>query len=317
LDKCSRRKKIDLILKKGIFCFISLFFMLTFGQAQNSLDRFLTPSDSLNLNRKNAVFISEATLGAVALVGLNQLWYADYPRSNFRFINDNADWLQMDKIGHFYSTYHLGRFGSEMLQWSGATKKQQLIYGSSLGLAFLTVVEVFDGFSEEWGASPGDVVANAAGTGLYVSQELLWKEQRITPKFSFHLTDYASKRPDVLGSNLPERIIKDYNGQTYWLSVNLHSFFKQSKIPKWLNLAVGYGADGMLSGNGENTTLAALDSAQRSRQFYLSVDLDLTKIETKSHFLKTFFSVFNSLKIPAPTLEYTPRESFKGHLIYF
>jgi hypothetical protein len=55
----------------------------------------------------------------------------------------------------------------------------------------------------------------------------------------------------------------------------LHSFFKQSKIPKWLNLAVGYGADGMLSGNGENTTLAALDSAQRSRQFYLSVDLGL------------------------------------------
>jgi hypothetical protein len=31
-------------------------------------------------------------------------------------------------------------------------------------------------------------------------------ERAITPKFSFHLTDYASKRPDVLGSNLPERI---------------------------------------------------------------------------------------------------------------
>jgi hypothetical protein len=50
---------------------------------------------------------------------------------------------------------------------------------------------------------------------------------------SLHLTDYASKRPDVLGSNL-ERTIKDYNGQTYWLSVNLHSFFKQSKIPNGL-----------------------------------------------------------------------------------
>jgi hypothetical protein len=67
----------------------------------------------------------------------------------------------------------------------------------------------------------------------------------------------------------------------------LHSFFKQSKIPKWLNLAVGYGADGMLSGNGENTTLAALDSAQRSRQFYLSVDLDLTK-RHKITFFKDF-----------------------------
>jgi hypothetical protein len=32
-----------------------------------------------------------------ALVGLNQLWYADYARSDFHFINDNAEWLQMDK----------------------------------------------------------------------------------------------------------------------------------------------------------------------------------------------------------------------------
>jgi hypothetical protein len=36
-------------------------------------------------------------------------------------------------------------------------------------------------------------------------QELLWKEQRITPKFSFHSTKYAALRPDVLGSSLPEK----------------------------------------------------------------------------------------------------------------
>ena len=291
--------------------------MLSIGYAQNSLDRFLTPSDTLNPKRKKTVFISEAALGGLTLVGLNQLWYADYPRSNFHFINDNSEWLQMDKVGHFYSTYHLGRLGSEMLQWSGATKKQQLVYGASLGLAFLTVVEVFDGFSTEWGASPGDLIANLSGSALYVGQELVWKEQRITPKFSFHSTKYAALRPNVLGSSLSEKIIKDYNGQTYWLSVNLYSFFKDSKIPKWLNIAVGYGANGMVSGNGENTTITSIGSIERTRQFYLSLDVDLTKIETKSHFLKTFFSVFNSLKIPTPTLEYTPRESFKGHLIYF
>ena len=291
--------------------------MSNLSYSQNSVDQFLTPSDSLHANRRKAVFISEAALGAIALVGLNQLWYADYPRSNFHFVNDNKDWLQMDKMGHFYSTYHLGRFGAEMLQWSGATKKQQLVYGSSLGLAFLTVVEIFDGFSTEWGASAGDMIANVAGTGLYVSQELVWNEQRITPKFSFHSTKYAALRPTVLGSNFPERIIKDYNGQTYWLSFNLYSFFKESKIPKWLNLAVGYGADGMITGNNENTTNLMVGNPQRTREFYLSIDVDLTKIETKSHFLKTFFSVFNSIKIPAPTLEYTPRESFRGHLIYF
>jgi hypothetical protein len=87
------------------------------------------------------------------------------------------------------------------------------------------------------GASSGDIIANASGTALFVSQ-LLWKEQRITPKFSFHTT-HAQYRPNVLGSSLAEQMLKDYNGQTYWLSVNLHSFYKGSKIPKWLNLAIG------------------------------------------------------------------------------
>jgi hypothetical protein len=306
-----------LVFNKRFFFFLILLLELNLGYAQNSLDRFLTPSDSLNSKRKNSLFLSEAAVGAITLVGLNQLWYADYPRSKFHFINDNAEWLQMDKVGHFYSTYHLGRFGAEMLQWSGATDNQKLVYGSTLGFAFLTVVEVFDGFSSQWGASPGDLIANASGTALYVSQELLWKEQRITPKFSFHSTKYAALRPEILGSNLPENILKDYNGQTYWLSINLHSFFTQSKIPKWLNLAVGYGADGMLKGNNESTLETDVVSSERKRQFYLSLDVDLTKIETKSPILKTFFSVFNTIKIPAPTLEYTPRETFKGHMIYF
>jgi hypothetical protein len=30
--------------------------------------------------------------------------------------------------GHMFSSYHLGRLGAEMLEWSGATKKEQLIY---------------------------------------------------------------------------------------------------------------------------------------------------------------------------------------------
>ncbi|WP_367757969.1 DUF2279 domain-containing protein [Flavobacterium sp. WC2430] len=287
------------------------------ADAQSKFDRFLKPSDTLNIKRQNTVILSESILASAALVGLNQLWYADYPRSNFHFINDNAEWLQMDKIGHFYSSYQMGRMGSEMLEWSGASKKKQLLYGAGLGFAFLTAVEVLDGYSSEWGASPGDVIANVSGTALYVSQELLWNEQRIIPKFSFHTTQFAQYRPNVLGSNLTEQILKDYNGQTYWLSVNLYSFSKGSKIPKWLNLAIGYGADGMVSGNSENSDKLLLPKTERFRQFYLSFDVDLTKIETKSHFLKTFFSVFNTLKIPAPTIEYSVNEGFRGRILYF
>jgi uncharacterized protein YfiM (DUF2279 family) len=285
--------------------------------AQPSIENFLKPSDTLNKKRLKTLAISEIAIGSVALIGLNQIWYADYPRSSFHFINDNAEWLHMDKIGHVFSSYQLGSLGANALKWSGASKKTQLIYGSTLGLAFLTTVEVFDGYSANWGASWGDVVANVSGTALYVSQELFWKEQRIVPKFSFHTTPYASARPNVLGSSVPEQILKDYNGQTYWLSANIYSFAKSSKIPKWLNIAFGYGAEGMITGNNEFTNTIFLPESKRFRQFYLSLDVDLSKIETKSHFVKTILTIFNSIKIPAPTFEIKGSGGTKMHFIYF
>ncbi|AWM15246.1 DUF2279 domain-containing protein [Flavobacterium sediminis] len=299
-----------------LLVFSFLFFVGTFSYSQSKLNIFLTPSDSLNKVRKKTVYVIEASAAGLALVGLNQLWYADYPQSKFHFFNDNNEWMQLDKIGHFYSTYHVGRFGAELLAWSGASKKEQLCYGATLGFGFLTAVEVFDGFSQEWGFSWGDMLANTSGTGLYITQELLWKEQRIIPKFSFHKTSYAAIRPETLGSSLNEQLLKDYNGQTYWLSFNLYSFIKNKHVPKWLNLAVGYGAEGMLYGNNKEA-IADGFSQNPNRQLYLSLDVDLTKIETKSHFLKTVFSLFNTVKIPAPTLELGDFNGVKGHLVYF
>lgn len=284
---------------------------------QQKIDAFLKPSDSLNDQRRNVVVGSEAILATGTLVALNQVWYADYPRSKFHFINDNSEWLQMDKAGHVFSSYHLGRFGAELLHWSGASKKNQLIYGSTLGFVFLSVVEVMDGYSSQWGASLGDVAANASGTALYVSQELIWNEQRITPKFSFHTTVYASARPNVLGNSLNEQILKDYNGQTYWLSANIHSFFKSTKVPNWLNVAVGYGAEGMITGKDQFVNTVFLPEKERIRQFYLSFDVDLKRIPTKSPLLKTLFSIFNTIKIPAPTFEVNSLGKSKFHILYF
>ena len=299
------------------YYFLLLLFSLSDGVAQNQFQDLLTPSDSLNVPRRNAVVLSETVALGGALVGLNQLWYKDYEKSNFHFKNDNAHWLQMDKAGHVYSSYHLGRFSAELLDWSGVSKKDQLIYGATTGFVFLTAVEVMDGYSAEWGFSWGDVGANASGTILYVGQELLWDEQRIVPKFSFHRTPYAGARPEVLGSAFSEEILKDYNGQTYWLSLNIHSFFKESKIPKWLNVAVGYGAEGMITANDGLVNTVFLPEKERTRQFYVSLDLDLTKIKTENHVLKTLFSLFNSIKVPAPTLEFRELGGIKGHSIYF
>jgi len=282
--------------------------------AQSKLNQCLKPSDSLNKSRRNAVLISEVSLATTALIGLDQLWYADYPRSKFKTLDDSGEWLQMDKLGHVFSSYQLGRLGANTLNWAGVSKKNQIIYGSTLGLGFLTAVEVMDGFSEEWGFSWTDMVANTLGSGLFVGQELLWQEQRILLKYSFHQTRFAKQRPDKLGNGLSEEFLKDYNGQTYWLSANINSFLKTDYIPNWLNLAVGYGADGMLTGEPNDPLFI---NQNRTRQYYLSLDIDLSRIKTKSHFLKTIFDVLNVIKVPFPAVELNSKGRLKMHYFYY
>ncbi|MCB9363413.1 MAG: DUF2279 domain-containing protein [Flavobacteriales bacterium] len=275
--------------------------------------------DSLNNKRLAAVIASESIIYTGTIVGLSQLWYKDVPSTSFHTFNDNQQWLQMDKIGHTVTSYYVGRAGYEVLRWSGVSEKKATWYGGTLGLFLLTSVEVLDGYSADWGFSTGDMLANVSGTGLFVVQQLAWKEQRVLLKYSFHTTDYAAIRPNVLGSNLSEQVLKDYNGQTYWLSANIASFLKDdAKFPKWLNVAVGYGAEGMLGGNDNvfetDGVYYDYSPTKRSRQFYLSLDIDLTRIKTKSKFANTVLGAFGFIKFPFPTLEFNQNggTSFKG-----
>lgn len=283
--------------------------------SQSKLNTFFTPSDTLNTPRRNLVLISETSIATVSLVGLNQLWYSDYDQSKFHTVNDINQWLQMDKMGHVFTSYQMGRVGADLLRWSGGSKKDQLLYGATLGFGFLAAVEVMDGYSKEWGFSWGDIAANGVGTGLYIGQELLWNEQRIDVKYSFRQTKYAPVNPEKLGNNLLEQVLKDYNGQTYWLSANLYSFFKESKIPKWLNIALGYGAEGML-GESEDVDNQLLTNNSRRRQFYLSFDVNLRKIRTQSPLLRSIFSIINMIKMPFPTLEISKKRCV-FHLFYY
>ncbi|MBT8288261.1 MAG: YfiM family protein [Bacteroidia bacterium] len=303
------------MLRLRLFFACFLIFLTFWVHAQSGINKFLKPSDSINKARFNSVVIAESSIAGLGLIGLNQLWYKDFDRSNFHTIDDGNEWMQMDKLGHLFSSYQLTRLGTESIRWSGADDKKSLIFGSALSLGFLTTVEIFDGFSEEWGFSWYDFAANVTGTGLYIGQELLWNEQRASIKFSFHQTRFSDQNPDKLGENFIQEIIKDYNGQTIWLSINLRSFLKESSIPSWLNLAFGYGAEGMLTGTNPDKEGIFIDQ-DRYAQWYLSLDLDLTRIKTKSHVLKTIFSVVNVIKIPLPTLEFSSRKKRHFYLFY-
>jgi hypothetical protein len=196
----------------------------------------------------------------------------------------------------------------QAMNWAGYSKKNQLLIGGLSGFAYMSAIEVMDGYSEGWGFSWGDMGANALGSGFAIGQKALWNEQRIQLKFSFYQSNYAKYRTNLLGESFASQILKDYNGQIYWLSINPSSFMKQeSKFPKWLNVAFGYGANGMIGARDNNFLIQDADGTIRTfnryRQGYLSLDVDFTRIKTKSRFLKSVFTCINVIKIPFPNLE--------------
>ncbi|HRH38056.1 MAG TPA: DUF2279 domain-containing protein [Flavobacteriales bacterium] len=252
---------------------------------------------------------------AGSLVLLDQAWYAQYDRTPFHWFNDGEEWFLMDKTGHFFSSYALGGLGHAALAHCGASERKARWLGGSIGLIYLTGIEVLDGTSSGWGFSNWDMAANIAGAGLFIGQDVGWGEQRIRPKLSTHPTDYATMRPDLLGENLPQQVLKDYNGLTLWMSGNVSSLSGSKTVPAWLNIAVGYGAEGMVSADPRES--AAVTGMQPYRQFYLSPDIDLTKLKCRSKLGRTLLFLLNNIKIPAPALEIRSTGRVVGHWLYF
>ena len=280
------------------------------------------------VNTKGRVWLVGSThvvFLASTFIALSQVWYADYPKSGFHFFNDFHEWNQMDKCGHVWTAYQLSRMSSSTWRWAGLNEKTSVLLGSATGLAYQSIIEVLDGYSAEWGFSWPDMTANVIGVSSFAAQQLGWHDQRIQIKFSYHATDYPQDqqaRADDLFGKGTERILKDYNSQTYWASVNLRSFFPNSNLPKWLNISFGYGAEGMLGGfenkwtDKDGTTITRYD-VERLRQFYFAPDIDLTKIKTKSKFLRSIFFVVNAIKIPAPTISWDSKGTCKVYALYF
>ena len=310
----------------NIFILLSVSFHV---YSQDSIG-FLTPATQFNSKRYADVICLEALGYGGSLDLLSMAWYNGYKQTSFHLFNDGEEWLQMDKCGHFLTNWYLGRIGIDMAQWSGMENKKAIRYGIAAGYIYMTGLEVLDGYSSGWGFSLGDFAANTLGATFIAGQKFIQVSGTeshllngiggISLKFSYAQTNFPQYRPVLLGTNLAERIIKDYNGQSYWLSFNLSSFMsKSAKFPKWLNIALGYGAEGMISGHPGYQYMDANGNTiefERYRQYYFSLDIDLTKIKTRSHLLKTIFETFSFLKIPAPALEFN-QYGMKFHPAYY
>lgn len=297
------------------FLVVLLIFACVGARAQDSI-----PVPSVNKKRLTTIIITGSGLYLASMSLLYEAWYKGYPQTRFHFQDDAGEWMLKDKFGHFTTAYEVGNYGYSAMRWAGMSEKKAIWYGGTTGLFFMTTVEFFDGLSAQWGASPTDLAANTVGSALFISQQLIWHEQRIRPKFSYHPTIYAQYNPDLLGSDNLQRILKDYNGQTNWLSVNIYSFLnKDSKFPRWLDVSIGYGAKGMTGSYTNPNTYdgKAIPSFQRVPQFYLSADVDWTRIRTQSRALRLFFRVISFIKVPAPALEFNKENKFVFHPLFF
>ena len=294
-----------------------LFFIFSLTSKSYSQKSIFHNADTLSRKRVNLVTAVTTIDWVIQTTLAYQVWYKDFPKSNFHFFNDSKEWLQMDKVGHFYSANKLSKSYTESYIWAGMNRKKAAILGSVLGLASETTLEVLDGFNSGWGFSFSDMTANTLGSLSYATQKLIWKEERFLLKFSDHPTPYAALRPNVLGSTPSERFLKDYNGQTYWVSFSPFAFSSNQKLPKWLCFSVGYGVDQKINGSNDSyTDLITNKTYTAKREMLLSLDIDFSKLPIKKRWLKVVVSQLNYLKIPFPTLIFSNGQLI-GKGIYF
>ena len=264
--------------------------------------------------------IGVPSAAVISLVGINEVWYKNYARSDFHFFDDLKEWNGMDKIGHACTSYQLNKVSHSLFKKNNI--KKPLLKSSVYTFGYMLGVELLDGYSTEWGFSIYDVIGNGLGTILYTFQERKFKNQPFKIKFSSNKSTYASCRPSLLGENRLQQILKDYNGQTYWLTFNYNELWnKRIKLFDYIDFAFGYSIDGFTGGHNNpeisscNCLINDCNNLKRTSQFIFSVDLNTSKIKNKHPILGKFLLPFDIVKIPFPAFILNNSKNFK--LIYF
>jgi len=317
---------------------LAIMWSMTVSGQKDTLSFWDTP-DFLHKGRFRSATVTGVVVYTGTVIGLNELWYKKTDRTSFHLFNDMDEWHQMDKAGHMFTTYFESDWIYHAARWTGMKRKSSIWTGALIAVGLQTTLEVLDGFSSDWGFSMYDMAFNLAGAGLWAGQQAGWNEQRLRMKVSSthrtypqdpitghpsHSTTLMERTDDLFGENLLQSFLKDYNAQTIWMSVNIHSFMKdENRFPKWLNLAVGYSGENMFGGFenkwivDDNTFQTSDLEYPRSRQFMLSPDIDLSKITVKSKPLKMLLGMLNIFKFPAPALVVNGQGGVKWDWLFY
>lgn len=291
-------------MKKLIFILVAIL------QFTNSQSVTHTQHDSLFLGVERKTLLNYS-LVAYSLssfyVEYQWWWKGDYRK--FAFGNDgflNNYSLGVDKAGHFYTSYFYFNALYEFMEWGGFDEQTKLITSITIPTFYALSIELNDGFTG-FSFSGYDLTANMLG----ISYGVLQRQFPIFRNFKFKWSYYPSGKIIVTAENkFP--IASDYDGHIYWLSIDVDGLLPKDMKgywPKFLNLAVGYGAINVShekAGIGETNA-----RGPETRKFAVSLDYNLGSFDVDGDFLYTFRNIVDYFHFPAPgikMIEHQPAE---------
>ena len=134
-----------------------------FPKKKSFLDKF----NELPRKKKAIYFNTAAITGTLAIGAVS--W--DYYSSSFDFRNEG--WLDpdtnyggADKFGHAFGGYALTGVYNSIYKKFGYSDEKSIWYGALSSWTLMTIVELGDGFSQDYGFSVQDEVFNTAGVAL-------------------------------------------------------------------------------------------------------------------------------------------------------
>ncbi|MCB0395950.1 MAG: DUF2279 domain-containing protein [Flavobacteriales bacterium] len=270
------------------------------------------PSDSIvaqdtvrvNYIRFGGVCVAAASTLGASYIHLQNTWWKE-TQQGFHF-DTGADLkyaVNLDKFGHFFGGVIASDIYSRSLKWCHFSERKCLWYGAGFGVFVQMAIEVKDAFAPRWGFSYWDVISGSVGSLYPVGQHYFPFLAATQPKLSYYKR--TNRYFDTVNPHARKNAWNDdYINQTYWLSFRLKDYFGEDRMKWWpafLGIAAGVGVDEEVDGKGAGNI-----------ETYLALDYDLPSLFPKERKVwRTIAHFVNYIKLPAPTLRFTPE--FKAY----
>ncbi|MBI2428130.1 MAG: DUF2279 domain-containing protein [Ignavibacteriales bacterium] len=239
-----------------------------------------------------------ATVAVVHFTRYVPLW--DRYKTSF-FTKENSLYASnYDKALHFYGGVVSTDIIASGLRLQGYEKEEAVLFGAAASTLFYTYIEIEDAHINYLGFDGIDLTASVLGAGYPVLQHYVPFFNSFTPKFSYQ----SSGINTTMAKQYSPQFLSDHEGQTYWMGVTVADLLPasyQASYPRWLGVAAGFSMRNL----GQNTR----------QEYFVTLDVDLRAIDTKSEFLNTVLRTLNYIHFPMPGIKFANGKPQFG--IYF